>query len=57
MPRSSERALTEIAHGMTQDMDPIAITQGRADTKRKQAAVCSSEHCATCWNGRMPGTA
>jgi aerobic carbon-monoxide dehydrogenase medium subunit len=35
----SDSALTEIAHGITKDMDPIANHQGRADTKRKQAAV------------------
>lgn len=35
----SDKALTEIAHGITQDMDPIANHQGRADTKRAQAAV------------------
>ena len=35
----SDSALTEIAHGIAQDMDPIANHQGRADTKRTQAAV------------------
>ena len=35
----SDSALTEIAHGITQDMDPMANHQGRADTKRAQAAV------------------
>ena len=38
-PGLSDSALAEIAHGITQDMDPIANHQGRADTKRKQAAV------------------
>jgi len=35
----SDSALTETAHGIAKDMDPIANHQGRADTKRKQAAV------------------
>ena len=35
----SDSALTEIAHGITQNMDPMANHQGRADTKRAQAAV------------------
>jgi aerobic carbon-monoxide dehydrogenase medium subunit len=35
----ADSALTEIAHRITRDMDPIANHQGRADTKRKQAAV------------------
>jgi carbon-monoxide dehydrogenase medium subunit len=35
----SDTALTEIAHGIAKDMDPIANHQGRADTKRTQAAV------------------
>ncbi len=35
----SDGALTEIAHGITKVMDPIANHQGRADTKRAQAAV------------------
>lgn len=32
-------ALTDIAHGITEEMDPISNHQGRSDTKRKQAAV------------------
>ena len=32
-------ALTDIAHGLTEEMDPISNQQGRSDTKRKQAAV------------------
>ena len=32
-------ALTDIAHGITEEMDPISNQQGRSDTKRKQAAV------------------
>jgi carbon-monoxide dehydrogenase medium subunit len=32
-------ALTDIAHGITEEMDPISSHQGRGDTKRKQAAV------------------
>ena len=32
-------ALTDIAHGITEEMDPISNPQGRSDTKRKQAAV------------------
>jgi carbon-monoxide dehydrogenase medium subunit len=35
----TDSALTEIVHGITQDMDPMANHQGRADTKRAQAAV------------------
>ena len=31
--------LTDIAHGITEEMDPISNHQGRSDTKRKQAAV------------------
>jgi carbon-monoxide dehydrogenase medium subunit len=38
-PGLSDKALAEIAHGITQDMDPMANHQGRADTKRAQAAV------------------
>jgi carbon-monoxide dehydrogenase medium subunit len=38
-PALSDKALAEIAHGITQDMDPMANHQGRADTKRAQAAV------------------
>lgn len=32
-------ALTDIAHVITEEMDPISNHQGRSDTKRKQAAV------------------
>ena len=32
-------ALAEIAHGITEEMNPISSHQGRGDTKRKQAAV------------------
>jgi aerobic carbon-monoxide dehydrogenase medium subunit len=35
----SDSTLSKIAHGISQDMDPIANHQGRADTKRKQAAA------------------
>jgi carbon-monoxide dehydrogenase medium subunit len=38
-PGLSDNALAEIAHGVTNDMDPMANHQGRADTKRAQAAV------------------
>jgi carbon-monoxide dehydrogenase medium subunit len=35
-------ALTDIAHGITEEMNPISSHQGRGDTKRKQAAVLLS---------------
>jgi carbon-monoxide dehydrogenase medium subunit len=34
-----DEALSEIAHAITKDMNPIDNHQGRGDTKRKQAAV------------------
>ena len=36
---TSDSALTEMAHGVVQEMSPIGSHQGRGDTKRKQAAV------------------
>jgi carbon-monoxide dehydrogenase medium subunit len=35
----SDEALSEIAHGITKDMNPIDTHQGRGETKRRQAAV------------------
>jgi carbon-monoxide dehydrogenase medium subunit len=35
----SDEALSEIAHGVTRDMNPIDSHQGRGETKRRQAAV------------------
>jgi aerobic carbon-monoxide dehydrogenase medium subunit len=35
----SDNALAEIAQTIVKDMNPMATHQGRADTKRRQAAV------------------